>query len=305
MIKLHLNSTPNVHLLISLLLTQFPSGSAINFKNGKLYLVGDDANRILIVTTDYREIGSVKLYDYTEKRIPKADKPDLEAATFLSIEDLEHLLVLGSGSKEPRKIIRLIPLVNDTLDIAASKTITIANFITRVQQSGIEEINFEGLTVFNNKLLLSNRGNLKNTTNHLIFTVTDFWGHQEDAEIRLASLQIPPLRDSIVGVSELHYEKTLDLLLVTLSSEATTNAYDDGAIGNSYLGWIKNFSTKANDKTIAVDKVVCLPEVSPEFEKEKIEGVCVERVEKDAMILHLIADNDAGESKVFRVQVPF
>lgn len=294
-----------MHLLISLLLTQFPSGSAINYKNGKLYLVGDDANRILILTTDYREIGSVKLFDYPEKRIPKKDKPDLEAAAFLPIEGIEHFLIVGSGSKDVRKIIRLIPLKNDTLDVSASKTISIADFITRVQQYGIEEINFEGLTVFNNKIILSNRGNLKNSTNHLIFTTTDFWNHQSDADIRLTSLQIPPLRDSIVGVSELHYEKSLDLLLITLSSEATTNAYDDGAIGNSYLGWISNFSLKANEKILTFDKVICLPEVSPEFEKEKIEGVCVERIEKDVMILHLIADNDAGESKVFRVQVPF
>lgn len=294
-----------MHLLISILLTQFPSGSAINYQNGKLYLVGDDANRVLILTTDYREIGSVKLFDYPEKRIPKKDKPDLEAAAFLPVEGIEHFLIVGSGSKELRKIIRLIPLVNDTLDVASSKTITIANFITRVQQLGIEEINFEGLTIFNNKILISNRGNLKNNTNHLIFTTTDFWNHQEEADIRLTSLQIPPLQDSIVGVSDLHYEKSLDLLLITLSSEATNNAYDDGAIGNSYLGWIKDFSTKANEKTLILDKVICLPEVSPEFEKEKIEGVCVERIEKDAMILHLIADNDAGESKIFRVQVEF
>jgi hypothetical protein len=55
---------PKTEFLSSLLLTDFPSGSSINYYDGKLFLVGDDANDILILDTDYKKIDSKLMADY-------------------------------------------------------------------------------------------------------------------------------------------------------------------------------------------------------------------------------------------------
>lgn len=290
-----------MHLLISLLLSQFPSGSAINYRDGKLFLVGDDSNSILILTTDYQELGSIQLSNHPEKRIPKKVKPDYEAATFCVIEGQEYFMLLGSGSKANREIVRLFPVVNGIPVVAQSNTHNTTHFVENLLKAGLNEINFEGLTTFNDKLILSNRGNRSSITNHLIITTTDFWN--VDTAVTILPIQLPPVEGLAPGVSELYYEPALDILFITLSSEATDNVYDDGEIGNSYLGWIKNFSTQTHKPTVALDKMICLPEINKKFKKEKIEGLCIESVTNHTLLLHLISDNDAGESRLFKVEL--
>jgi hypothetical protein len=95
----------------------------------------------------------------------------------------------------------------------------------------------------------------------------------------------------------------MDLLLVTLTSEATDNSYDDGAIGNSYLGWVSSATTKLQDKNISLDGLVDLGEIDPIFKNEKIEGICAETVTATGATLHLISDNDLGESRLFKISV--
>lgn len=293
-----------MELLRSSSLPDFPSGSSINFYDGKLFLVGDDSRNILILDPEYREIDSIQLFEHPEKRIPKKEKVDFEASSFLVIDDIEHLLVMGSGSKRLRKKIHLIPFANRIPDLSRSKIIDTDTFIDRVKSSGIDEVNFEGVTVAGTDMVISNRGNRENITNHFIITETQFWNTQQEVRLRSIPVQVPSFDGVIPGVSELYYERSLDLLLLALSSEDTDNAYDDGAIGNSYIGWIQRFSTKLKDSALVVEGTICLPYIHPEFQREKIEGLCVEKIEDNAMIIHLISDNDTGESKLFKVRMP-
>jgi hypothetical protein len=53
------------------------------------------------------------------------------------------------------------------------------------------------------------------------------------------------------------------------------------------------------------DWMINLSSVSEEFKKQKIESVCVEKMANSEAILHLAADNDNGESRLFKMKSRF
>lgn len=281
----------------------FPSGSSINYHNGKLYLIGDDADHILVLDKEYTIVDNLPLLDYPEKRIPKPLKPDFEASTIITHSDGDQLLIVGSGSKKNRKKIVTIFFSKTELDAPHFSMINYEIFITRLEELGIDEVNIEGVTVMGNTIILSNRGNRKNITNHFIITDLDFWKRQADVKLEIVTIQIPQSTEDAPAVSELCYIESIDTLLITFSSELTDNAYDDGAISNSYLGWISNASQKMQNQSLKVEQMINLSEVDAGFKNEKIEGVCLEAIDNEALFLHLISDNDLGESKLFKIRM--
>jgi hypothetical protein len=284
-------------------LPDFPSGSSINFRKGKLLLIGDDANNILLLDSDYNPLELIKLFDFNERRISKPYKSDLETSTVLTNAGADHLLILGSASTGNRERVIIIPFIDSNLDASSLRIINSAIFSSRLRTSGILEVNIEGSTAIGNKLVLSNRGNRNNTTNHIILTETNFWEHQATVALTIIPLQIPDMIDIIPGVSELCFLAELDLLLIALSSESTNNAYDDGAIGDSYLGWIKNISKKITAPIVTVDEIINLSSIHADFKNEKIEGLCIESLTGEQLILHLVSDNDKGVSKLFKLKL--
>lgn len=296
---------PDIELLKTALLTDFPSGSSINYYEGNLYLIGDDANNLLVLDNNYKEIKSIALFDYPEKRIPKAQKADFETSTIIVLNEVACLLVLGSASTEERKRVWLIPFLDSIPDInqVLQPVFYTGKFFTYLQSKGINEVNVEGATIIGDYLVLSNRGNLTNPHNHLVFTKKDFLHTKGEPSFSISKLVLPVHTEGFAGVSELCYVESKDLLLLTLSSEATVNSYDDGTIGNSYIGWLCNISDKIQQPDLVLDKMLCLPVSDKEFENEKIEGICVESVNTNELIIHLVSDNDGGESKLFKVKL--
>jgi hypothetical protein len=286
-------------LLRSLLLNNFPSGSAINYYDGKLYLTGDDANNLLVLNSNYQEIDSIQLFDYPEKRIPKGQKADFETAVLVNVSDKAHLLVLGSASNMEREKGMLIPLpVSDE-----PKEFYYAEFIKRVKLKGIPEINIEGAALIGDHLILSNRGNSAHQENHLIITESDFWMQQNEAAVSVLRITMPLNIREFPGISELCYIESKNILLFTISTEATNNSYDDGVIGDSYIGWVNDIDQRLQWPEIMLDGLINLSEVDVVFKGEKIEGICMESVSGDELLLHLIADNDQGESRLFNIKL--
>lgn len=294
-----------IELLKSFLLPDFPSGSSINYTEEKFYLIGDDATHVLVLDINYQKIELLELFAYAEKRIPKADKIDLEGSVILEINDEKHLLVMGSASRKNRKTIIIIPLVNHLSNKSQQHSIfKTEDFIKRIKLNGPEEINLEGICIFQNNLLLANRGNRASAQNHLIVTDKDFWLRQDEARLFVVKLLLPHNDDyKTLGVSELCYVESHNILLLTLTSEATDNAYDDGEIGDSFLGWIEHASNKLVAEGILMDGLINLGDIDPVFKNEKIEGICVESVKETELILHLVSDNDSGESRLFKIKM--
>ncbi|MEJ7671411.1 MAG: hypothetical protein WKF59_01500 [Chitinophagaceae bacterium] len=88
-------------------------------------------------------------------------------------------------------------------------------------------------------------------SNYLIFTAGAFWNNQQDAPIKIIKVGSNNDTAFFNGVSGLEYSKFTDQLLLTVSTENTYNAIDDGTIGKSYLWIINNISAKK----------ICLPSI--------------------------------------------
>jgi hypothetical protein len=296
---------PAIELLKSLLIADFPSGSSINSYEGKLYLIGDDANNLLILDNTYKRVDSIPLFDYPAKRIPKEQKADFESSTIINMNGAVYLLILGSASREERKKELLIPILNAGPDYKKLfiQVLYKPAFFEQLKTKGITDINVEGATIIGDHLVLANRGNIANPKNHLIFTNSPFLNTQTEVALSISKLVLPAQLPGFAGVSELCYIESKDMLLFTFSSETTNNSYDDGAIGISYIGWINNFKNKINQRELTLDEMIDLPANIKDFVREKIEGICVEAVHGNELTIHLVSDNDGGESKLFKLKV--
>ena len=252
---------PKIELIKTFTLSDFPSGSSVNYHNEKFYLIGDDATNILILDNDYQKVDSIHLFDYSETRIPKADKTDLEGSVVLNANGKEQLLIVGSASRKNRKRVLLIPFSDSGLNLKEQEISLYKTkvFVKRIKSFGIEDVNLEGVCQLNGNLLLGNRGNRSNQNNHIIITSSDFWEDQENARLSITKLHLENDGASdTLGLSELCYIKEHDLLMITLTSEATNNSFYYCTIVNSCLGWITNACAKVNSAEIKLDGIIQL-----------------------------------------------
>ncbi|WP_160713575.1 DUF6929 family protein [Chitinophaga solisilvae] len=295
-----------VNILQTLTLPDFPSGSSINFHDGRLYIAGDDANYICVLDEQYQQIGKISLFEYPEKRIAKTEKTDLETAVIITSGENTHLLAFGSASTDNRK--RVISIVlsaaGTTPDYHKFSSIPYPDsFFRDLQAQQVHTLNIEGATVIGDQLVFANRGNHAHPVNQLLLTRGYFGPQTVSPEMSVATLLLSSNNMSFAGVSELCYVTARDLLLLTLSSEETMNTTDDGSIGDSYLAWITEASKKITAPTVQTDGIINLSDIDTIFHQQKIEGVCVGKDEGDALLLHLVADNDCGDTSVFRVRM--
>lgn len=278
-------------------LNNYPSGSGITCLHNVIYLVGDDAAYLLITDTAFAIIDTIELLEKQGNRIPKDLKPDLEASTVVGVNKIPHILLAGSGSLSPYRYSAWLinPSTKQKLQI------DLKPFYTRIKSEGVETLNIEGITAIPAGIVLASRGNKSFAANHLIFTANNFWNHQDSAAIKIIKVGTNTDTASFQGVSGLEYSKMSDQLLLTVSTENTANAIDDGAIGKSYLWIINNISAKKNMIAINPNKIIDLDELDERFRGHKIESVCIISEDKRQMHLALVADDDKGTSILFRI----
>ncbi|MEO7924469.1 MAG: hypothetical protein ABIR30_12385 [Chitinophagaceae bacterium] len=273
-------------------LGDYPSASGIEYFNGQFYVIGDDANNLLVLDSNLAPVDSLALYAFPEKRIPKPIKADLES---ILITAGKKILLLGSGSVDPqRNIAWLIDPVSKQKD-----SIRLDVFYQRLKENGIKELNIEGSCSVPGAIVLSNRGSKGYPKNQLIITSTSFWEKQAHAPITIIPVGSNTDTSFFNGVSGIAYAKKSDKLVLTVSTEDTRNSLEDGAIGKSYLWIINGFSAKKNWKAINPNQVIELDAINPQFKGQKIESVCVTGETRHFLKLVLVADNDDGSSTVF------
>ena len=272
----------------------YPSASGIEYQNKKIYIIGDDATHLLVLDSNMAYTDSIILYPGNEKKIPKAVKPDLEAAAFTTDG---RLLLLGSGSVSPqRNICWVIDPNNKKAD-----SIRLDTFYQRLHLNGIQELNIEGATSIPGNFVLSSRGNKGYPKNHIIIADPKFWQKQSGSAIAVMLAGSQTDSSQFSGISGLAYAAKSDRLLLTVSTENTSNSFDDGDIGKSYLWIIKNISSKKRWKAVNPDKILDLESIDPRFKGQKIESVSVIKETNDFLHLLLAADNDNGSSTLFKV----
>jgi hypothetical protein len=288
----------NIRLIDYKEIKDFPSGSALEFFNDRLYVAGDDARQLLVLNKRWKEIERIKLFEHPSERIPKDVKTDIESSLRVPGNGHPEILLLGSGSAVPRNKGVLVNLENGNKE---EKPLDV--FYDRIRKAGIKELNIEAATVVNEYAIFCNRGNLTNRDNHLIITRLDFWKNQDSVELIVLKMELPVNDPNVIGISGLTYSAKNDWLIFTASTEVTQNAYDDGEIGESYIGIIENASRKIGRKSMKVNGILPLSRFDKSFVKKKVESLCIQRDKTGRLKLHLVADNDTGVTYLFKVRL--
>ena len=120
--------------------------------------------------------------------------------------------------------------------------------------------------------------------------------------IRVCNVLLP--NDS--SISEVKYLPIKDALFFTSTTEHTDSAYDDGAIGDSYIGVISNFKYWLADPrmlTVLDEQMLNLAEQDRAFKGQKVEGFAVDWCRRNIVTLYMVADNDSDRSELWRFQV--
>jgi hypothetical protein len=277
-------------------LENYPSASGIEYFYDKYYVIGDDANSMIILDSGLQIVDSIRFYSFAEKRIPKEVKADLESITTLSDG---KLLILGSGSLSPyRNTGWFIDPVTKQTD-----SLRLDTLYQRLKANYLPQVNIEGVTAIPGFILMANRGNKGQPKNHLVFAPKDFWIDQSYCKITTALIGPGGDSTNFAGISGLDYSNRSDRLLITVSTENTSSATKDGAIGKSYLWIVNNFSTKKKWKAINPDKVIDLDDLDSRFKGHKIESACILSERGAELKLLLAADDDNGNSTLFTVLV--
>jgi len=279
------------------LLTGYPSGSGLAYHNGRIYIVGDDAPFILVLDRLLNVIDSIRIVESSEKRIAKERKPDTEALAIIKNNSTVTMLAVGSGSLSPsRDSCYVLNLARNEI-----KGYGLDSFYTRLKHSGMSMLNIEGAASIPGGFLLANRGNKSFPKNHLIATSDSFWKNQSTADITLIETTNNSDTSIFNGISGLDYSYISDQLFMTISTENTFSAYEDGEIGQSYLWIINDFSSKMNHHRLDPDKIINLSNFDQRFNEQKIESVCILSENNREKILALTADDDKGGTVLFRL----
>ena len=291
-------------------LDNYPSASSIEYYDGKLCLMGDDATKLLVLDTNLNVVDSIPIIPYSENRIPKDIKPDLEASAL----DGDNLFLFGSGSLSPyRNFAWKHNLKTPASDgwtvypplsaLQDNDGVDLEPLFLKIKELGIEQINIEGACFVAGRLLFANRGNKGYPHNHLIITDEKFLNNDSSFQVSVIPFAAQKDIASFKGISGLCYAEESDQLIMTVSTEDTKNSYEDGTIGKSYLWIINNISTRIADRALGSKRVIDLEYIDSRFKGQKIESATVIKETDRLIYLALVADNDDGSSTVFKMSI--
>jgi len=282
----------DLEYLSSKKLDSYPSGSTLSIYDNLVYVMGDDASLLVILDSELNMIDSIPLFENDQIRIEKAKKADIESSEWLNIDGKPKLWLFGSGSLSPQRdsVFCFDPATRKT----ERKDLSV--LYGQIRNLGISELNIEAATLINEQLVFGSRGNLNNKQNYLILTTASVLPKSKDMKTIL--LDLPEK----AGISGMSYLPEKDVLLITSSEENTNSAYDDGEIGESFMGVIYQISEKLSSSTLKPDKWIRLSDLHSDFSQQKIESVGTFRAGQDNKLI-LISDDDLGGTKLFSLNL--
>ena len=267
----------------------YPSGSTITFLNDHFYIMGDDASELLVLDTGLKEQKSIPIFRNGEiLRTPKATKADIESSYTAQIDGKELIVLLGSGSLTPHRDTAYV------VNPEESKVVRIdySTFYNQLRKT-FPLLNIEAATIIGDELALGIRANTSFPDNYIA--------------LASSNLQLPVFKRKILlelpventGISGMDYDEKNDILFVTFSSEATANNYEDGQVGESYLAIVLAAQGQLKSDVLKIKCLYKLSDLSIDFSYQKIESVSLVKGKRELL---LVADDDLGETKLFRMK---
>ncbi len=271
---------------------EVPSASGIVHATDRLFVIGDNTPYLLTLDDTYQVIDQMAIFSTDHLKdgiLPKKYKPDFEAMELVA----DELLIFGSGSRaqERNYLIRVRPSEGQIV------THDLSEFYASIKAMDImrgSELNIEAVAYFDNTLYLFNRSN--NVI--LLFDYAKFKNHL-NGEIpfptpKTVQVALPELSGKMAGFSGATIGLPTPHLLFTATVEHTENAYDDGAIGGSFLGIVD--LRRLGDKDAYQFMAIEHGEASL-----KVESVTIDRIiSKREVSLLMTTDSDGGESLLLK-----
>lgn len=273
----------------SRILKDYPSGSTVCYYDGKFIIMGDDASEVLVLNAELKEIERIEIFPRAkEMRLPKDSKADVESSVLIDYNGKPAVLFFGSGSHSPYR---------DSAFLLEYETKQVKRIDTKIffdeLRAEVQDLNIEAATRLGNELLMGLRGNMTYPENYIAVSALNDLSFKFKRKIFIDS----PFKHA--GISGMELDPKADILFITFSSEETSNSYDDGKIGESYLAIISNAQQALQDDELIIDKAITLSELSPEFAGQKIESVSLTNSPRRLLF---VADDDLGNTKLFTIR---
>lgn len=270
------------HLLTT---DEIPSASGIEFYNEHFYVVGDNSPYLFVLSNNLEIIERIKIFPSEElKAIPKLKKPDFEATAILNDNDVDKLLIFGSGSYEE---IRNKLVVFDLNSRQIVNEYNLSAFYNWLCKHGQSDINIEGAFCFHQQVILFNRA-----TNFALVIDWEKLIENKFEETKLCEIRIPNVENNYVGISGACLID--DTVILTGSIEKTEDWVNDGEILGSYL-------MKIPINQILEKDMIHIAQISKISNQKKIESICIMNTTKTDITAMLVVDQDNATSEFIEV----
>lgn len=292
-----------MHALVhrEIVLPELPSASGAELVGDALYLIGDDSPwlyRLDAATLAAEQPTALfETVHFSQGRIPKHLKPDLECLTILRTTSGETgLLALGSGATAAREQGYWVPLNRADNLPGTVYPLSLSGLYAalRPQLPAGATLNLEAAAATETELLLLQRTVGPAVGGNLLFRLpladTLAFLHRRQSRpptVRAQSFRLPAIDGKPAGFSGAAW--FAGRLFVTASVEDTADAVLDGAVLGSFVGVLPL------DATRAVLAPLAWPDGRPY--RGKVESVVVRRqLAPGRFELLLVTDDDAGGS---------
>ncbi|MDX2001981.1 MAG: hypothetical protein SFW35_06105 [Chitinophagales bacterium] len=279
-----------------------PSISGIEVWEEKIYLIGDDSAYVYIMDANLQFLQTVQLFKSRRKpgeKIPKLLKADLEAMAVFQWHERPFLLMLGSGSLAVQRERGYLLNLHDHSQVL---TVDLSKLYAMLQKEyGIEELNIEGLTATKSNLYMVQRGNLHGDNYLLKFDmealICHLLGHEALPPKPISfPFDLGGYQQWLLGFTGLH---TLNeqMLLATLTVEATDSTYLDGQVMGSFVGLID-----LNSHPPVIEKQQLAFQGAHILEKAESLAVWQQKSDHEYILL-LATDNDDQPSSIYKARL--
>lgn len=279
------------------------SGSGLEHVGDYYFVVGDDSPDLFILDAQCNLIGAVRLFASNVPagaRIPKNDKPDLEAMSLVEWNGRRDLLCFGSGSKSPQRDVCYRVDVTDPASPQNVRSVPLTALYDALRANpavvSTQKLNLEAAATRRDTFLLFQRGNISGVNTAMAYDLRAFMTFLDAPTSppplpRVLTFSLPKMKNRHAGFSAALAID--DSIFFSASVEDTDNEIDDGATLGSFIGRIDGSDLQWT----------CPVEQNQDIAPVKIEGISV--LESRTGYLHLIAvtDNDEGDSEILDIEV--
>lgn len=295
-----------------------PSASGLEMLGDHYYVVGDDSPYLYRLDKDFRLETQEAIFDTTgfgSGRIAKDEKVDLEGITLLQHQGKPYLLMMGSGSAPARRKAYLYNICGDDIcregaGVHSARTIDLDKLYQQLEQEadtlGGSLLNIEGVAAGHGKLYLLQRA-IGTGQNVLIsYRLSEFIpfllgeAGTQLPQSEISYFRLPGLKNMQAGFSGAYVYD--DKLFFTASLEDTNDAYADGEVLGSYIGYIP-FTWVGKQDTLQIPTTPILQADGTPYTGKAESMVVQKREGKGRYRLVVVSDDDRGGSELLEVML--